>query len=428
MAVLKYKNSNGEYVAIPTGIPSQISAFENDCDYQTREQVEDRIARPAEWSGLWVEDREFGINLADGLEITPDNHLRTESWLIPHDNGSVGDAIENMRMEIQGVRFISLLGCENVGWIDNCVIGDCLPANDEQFIEEVFGWSGFEANIHINGEGFGRGFSVWLEKQGESFIGGFEEDFEFERVELDPVNHKLRLYCRDWCNFIGQPVHNFELQLIEVSRPVKEIDTAEGLWQDVENGGQFRRIGLDTDYIIGLIEENASGQEVDLSNYYTQTEIKDLFKNTEKFNLNLVAEPNATILLASEQGMKGQEDFYPGATSGILKWDLDDSWFYGMGQKYVSGEYRVVKGNYIYRYLKKGHYYAFKSVAEYELFELSEAGLVNGVNMLGISNSSGTTSSAYVGTNEMVLAGAYLIKDVTYLYEESFNRAEDGEF
>jgi hypothetical protein len=37
MAVLKYKNSNGEYVAIPTGIPSAVSAFDNDADYQNAE-------------------------------------------------------------------------------------------------------------------------------------------------------------------------------------------------------------------------------------------------------------------------------------------------------------------------------------------------------------------------------------------------------
>ena len=43
MAVLKYKNSNGEYVAIPTGIPSAVSAFNNDADYQNAEQVGEAI-------------------------------------------------------------------------------------------------------------------------------------------------------------------------------------------------------------------------------------------------------------------------------------------------------------------------------------------------------------------------------------------------
>lgn len=253
MAVLKYKNSNGEYVAIPTGIPSAISAFDNDADYQNAEQVEVRIdekmIRPAEWSGMWRDGSEFGINLADGLEITPDNHLRTESWLIPHDDGSVGDAIDNLRLAVDGVRFISLLGCENIGWIDNCVIGDCVPANDEQFVEEILNIpDGFEANIHINGDGFGRGFSVWLNRDGDTFIGGFDDGFEFERVELDTINHKLRLYCREWCPFIGQEVHNFELQFVEVSRPVKQIRTREGLWQNTMNGGERVEIGVNAGY------------------------------------------------------------------------------------------------------------------------------------------------------------------------------------
>lgn len=43
MAVLKYRNENGEYVAIPTGIPNCVSAFENDADYQNAEQVGEAI-------------------------------------------------------------------------------------------------------------------------------------------------------------------------------------------------------------------------------------------------------------------------------------------------------------------------------------------------------------------------------------------------
>lgn len=43
MAVLKYKNANGEYVTMPTSIPNSVSAFENDANYQTAEQVETAI-------------------------------------------------------------------------------------------------------------------------------------------------------------------------------------------------------------------------------------------------------------------------------------------------------------------------------------------------------------------------------------------------
>ena len=39
MAVLKYKNANGEYVTMPTSIPNTVSAFENDANYQNEEQV-----------------------------------------------------------------------------------------------------------------------------------------------------------------------------------------------------------------------------------------------------------------------------------------------------------------------------------------------------------------------------------------------------
>ena len=43
MAVIKYKTENGEYVAIPAGIPSNVSVFNNDANYQTEEQVNSAI-------------------------------------------------------------------------------------------------------------------------------------------------------------------------------------------------------------------------------------------------------------------------------------------------------------------------------------------------------------------------------------------------
>lgn len=44
MAVLKYRNENGEYVTMPTSIPNAVSAFENDANYQTAEQVDTAIS------------------------------------------------------------------------------------------------------------------------------------------------------------------------------------------------------------------------------------------------------------------------------------------------------------------------------------------------------------------------------------------------
>lgn len=39
MAVIKYKTETGEYVPIPAGIPSNVSTFNNDANYQNEEQV-----------------------------------------------------------------------------------------------------------------------------------------------------------------------------------------------------------------------------------------------------------------------------------------------------------------------------------------------------------------------------------------------------
>lgn len=40
MAVVKYRDENGNYVAVPTGIPNAVSAFENDAGYITEQNLE----------------------------------------------------------------------------------------------------------------------------------------------------------------------------------------------------------------------------------------------------------------------------------------------------------------------------------------------------------------------------------------------------
>jgi hypothetical protein len=221
---------------------------------------------PAEWSGMWRDGSEFGINLTEnsGLEITPDNHLRTDSWLIPHNDGSVGDKLEEMQMKLRGIDFIDLLTCGNIVWTDNTIIGDAMPNNDEQFVEDVLSGDVLDCNIHIEGEGFGRGFSVWTERQDDTFIGVFNpedwgDEWEFERFELDTVNHKARLICKpDTCWFIGQPIHKFDLQVVETNRPVKFVDGADGIWINRMNGGERVEIGIDEQYIYGLVNNRLS--------------------------------------------------------------------------------------------------------------------------------------------------------------------------
>ena len=67
MAVLKYKNKNGEYVAIPAGIPSNISVFNNDADYQTKEQVMELIAEGGGESGDFATMEEVETAISEAL-------------------------------------------------------------------------------------------------------------------------------------------------------------------------------------------------------------------------------------------------------------------------------------------------------------------------------------------------------------------------
>lgn len=263
MAVLKYKNEFGEYIAIPAGVPSSISVFDNDANYQTLEQVKAIVEECGGGGGAPWE-------IGDGLEVTPENHLRTESWLIPHDDGSVGEAIENLRMDVRGIRFIDLFYGDNLHWDSGiAIVANLLPA-DERLCEEVLNnFGGFECNIHVNGEEFGRGFSVYVERYDNDFIGVFRpedwgDEWEFERLRIDTVNKVALLVCKPGVWFANQPIHRFDLQMVEVSRSVKQIDTDAGLWCDRMDGGERIRLGVNAGFGLRFEEDMVSVNQEDL--------------------------------------------------------------------------------------------------------------------------------------------------------------------
>ena len=67
MAVIKYKNADGTYTTIPTGIPNAISAFENDAGYQTEAQMKQYVAEnpgPAGKDGVSITHTWNGTSLS----------------------------------------------------------------------------------------------------------------------------------------------------------------------------------------------------------------------------------------------------------------------------------------------------------------------------------------------------------------------------
>lgn len=258
MAVIKYKNANGEYVSLDTGIPTNVSAFLNDSNYQNAEQVRKIINEevPVAGEGLFVSpENTLCINTGSGLEVSPEGDLRTDSWLIPHDDRNVGDMLDDLNTQLEGITYFDLWRAENLTWNGNILEGNLVIVNQELHNDIVANMDRFLLNNNIQGEGFGRGFNCELTKNGNIFTASWQ-DFEFVNLLIDLDTNKVNLTCSADCWFIGEQINSYNLLFEDINRFVKFIDVDSGLYQDVNNAGEFRRIGINTGY--GLYIDNNS--------------------------------------------------------------------------------------------------------------------------------------------------------------------------
>ena len=248
MAVIKYKNANGEYVSLDTGIPTNVSAFQNDSNYQNAEQVRQIINEevPVAGEGLFVSpENTLCINTGSGLEVSPEGDLRTDSWLIPHDGRIVGEMLDDMNNQLEGVSYSDLWKAENLTWNENILKGDLVILNQELHNNIVANNNRFLLANNIQGEEFGRVFNCELTKQGNTFIASWE-NFEFTNLTINLDTNKVELVCSPDFEFIGRTINSYNLLFEDLNRFVKFIDVGDGLYQDVDNAGENRRIGINT--------------------------------------------------------------------------------------------------------------------------------------------------------------------------------------
>lgn len=277
MAVIKYKNANGEYVSLDTGIPTNVSAFQNDSNYQNREQVKQIISEdvPVAGEGLFVSpENTLCINTGSGLEVSPEGDLRTDSWLIPHDGRIVGEMLDDMNNQLEGISYSDLWKAENLTWNNNILKGDLVILNQELHNDIVANNNRFLLANNIQGEEFGRVFNCELTKQGNTFIASWE-NFEFTNLTINLDTNKVELVCSPNFEFIGRTINSYNLMFQDLNRFVKFIDVGDGLYQDVNNDGEYRRIGINTGNGLYIDNNNLSVDENRLFNnvesYYPAT-------------------------------------------------------------------------------------------------------------------------------------------------------------
>ena len=277
MAVIKYKNANGEYVSLDTGIPTNVSAFQNDSNYQNAEQVRQIINEdvPVAGEGLFVSpENTLCINTGSGLEVSPEGDLRTDSWLIPHDGRIVGEMLDDFNNQLEGISYSDLWKAENLTWNENILKGDLVILNQELHNDIVANNDRFLLANNIQGEEFGRVFNCELTKQGNTFIASWE-NFEFTNLTINLDTNKVELVCSPNFEFIGRTINSYNLMFQDLNKFVKFIDVGDGLYQDVNDAGEFTRIGINTGNGLYIDNNNLSVDENRLFNnvesYYPAT-------------------------------------------------------------------------------------------------------------------------------------------------------------
>ena len=274
MAVIKYKNANGEYVSLDTGIPTNVSAFQNDSNYQNAEQVKQIINEevPVAGKGLFVSpENTLCINTGSGLEVSPEGDLRTDSWLIPHDGRIVGEMLDDMNNQLEGVSYSDLWKAENLTWNENILKGDLVILNQELHNNIVANNDRFLLANNIQGEEFGRVFNCELTKQGNTFIASWE-NFEFTNLTINLDTNKVELVCSPNFEFIGRTINSYNLMFQDLNKFVRFIDVGGGLHQDVDNAGESRIIDINT----------GNGLDIDDNNRLFVDQNK-LFNNVESY-------------------------------------------------------------------------------------------------------------------------------------------------
>ena len=277
MAVIKYKNANGEYVSLDTGIPTNVSAFQNDSNYQNAEQVRQIINEdvPVAGEGLFVSpENTLCINTGSGLEVSPEGDLRTDSWLIPHDGRIVGEMLDDFNNQLEGISYSDLWKAENLTWNENILKGDLVILNQELHNDIVANNDRFLLANNIQGEEFGRVFNCELIKQNNTFIASWE-NFEFTNLTINLDTNKVELVCSPNFEFIGRTINSYNLMFQDLNKFVKFIDVGDGLYQDVNDAGEFTRIGINTGNGLYIDNNNLSVDENRLFNnvesYYPAT-------------------------------------------------------------------------------------------------------------------------------------------------------------
>lgn len=209
--------------------------------------------------GLYLdEDGQLGIRLGEAFGIGPEGELTTESYWIRHEDRSIGDKLNDLQNSIEGIEKRDLYRGYDNHWEDSSIVASLEilhgPIHDGLVNEERHE-AEFEFNFY--GEEFGGGFRATLFREvidGAVIYSNHFDNFEYSDVQLDVTNRVVRITTINE-GIIGQEIFDLFVNYMEVARPVKRIETRDGIWMNVNDGGAFVELGIQRDYIEGIVDE-----------------------------------------------------------------------------------------------------------------------------------------------------------------------------
>ena len=211
-------------------VPRDLSAFNNDVGYITRDQVH-----------------------------TPD------AFEIPFEDRSVGSALSNINDKLEGIEIVDLFEGTNITKT-NMKFQASYNVLEEKLYNDILnrGWKGFNVRVEIGGDGWGYGFGCGLDRMTTTDQDGnevltyqrtrFNEGFGVDKVEINLTKGFIIVVFTDGNKDIGDTATYFRMKFMEVNRFAKTIRAFSPLFVNRRNSGERYEIGLN--YGNGIINNN----------------------------------------------------------------------------------------------------------------------------------------------------------------------------
>ena len=219
-----------------------------------------KFINPAE--GIWVsrnnggEEYVLGVKVDGSIGINDSGELRTQAGWIPYGDTNVGNKLDELQNQLDGVEFLNFWSGSNfvadsgaLTLIADLVIDD-EDIHDEVIVEDMV--SGVELSCNYGEEGnWGRSFSSYFNRNEADDIVTYVCNFSggyITQVIVDVTNSKITfIFAAGNEDFLTRNFNYMNLRLINVNRFVKQVRVGNGMYVNRNNGGEVQTVGINMD-------------------------------------------------------------------------------------------------------------------------------------------------------------------------------------